>query len=433
MRSISPGKPGKGFFYGWVIVAASTVSVFAGTATAPPLFSVFITPMVSEFGWSRTLISGAHSFGTLLAAFISPLVGRLVDRYGSRWVIATGAVILGSALSSLSQIGNVVGFYLGFGISRAIGQSVMDQASTLAVANWFVRRRPRALSFLNMGRGIGGTLMPILAYAAISSAGWRGGWVAIGFMVIAAGVLPAAIFLRRRPEDIGLTPDGIPAASADPKTLDGTSATHGHDTSEPSFTLRDATKTSAFWILAMAMFVRGMCTPGIVVHMMPYLLSLNIEPSQAAMVVSVFAASLAVGGLFWGSVAQLIQVRYCLVSAFLGATVAVAMLLGLDTATEGFIYAVVFGSSIGGVFTLEGVIWANYFGRASLGAIYGSAMMILLLGITLGPLLAGLSFDLLGSYQAAFLLFDFGYALCATLVFLSRAPRRVLPDPGVAA
>lgn len=412
------------FFYGWIIVAASVFSVFAGTAVAPPSFSVFITPVSEEFGWSRTLTSGALSFGTLVAAFASPLVGRIVDRYGARWVIAGGAVVLGAALGSLSQMGGVVAFYLGFGLSRAIDQSVMGVGSTLAVANWFVRRRPRVLSILNLGRGIGGFVMPLVAFAAMSSfGGWRAGWMAIGLVVILTGVLPAAILLRRRPEDMGLLPDGMqPPNARDPSVS-------VERRPEPTFTFGDAVRTSAFWFLAVAMFVRGLSAPGIVVHTMPYLLGKGIDPAQAATVVSVYAICLALGGLLWGSAAQSLGARRCLAATFVGGAIGVALLLRLTSSGEGFVYAVVFGSSIGGVFTLEGVIWANYFGRASLGAIYGSATMILLVGIALGPLLSGLSYDLLGGYQVAFVLFGLGYILCATLIFLSRPPRR--PSPAV--
>ncbi|MFH1486046.1 MAG: MFS transporter [Chloroflexota bacterium] len=414
------------FFYGWVIVAASSLTVFAATATAPPLFTMFITPMALEFGWSRTLIAGALSFGTVVAALVSPVVGRLVDRYGARWVIAGAVVLFGGALGSLSQVSSVISFYLGFGLSRAIGQSVMDQGSTLSVANWFARRRARALSFINVGRGIGACTMPMLAYAAISNFGWRAGWIAVGCLVVGVAVLPAAVFLRRRPEDMGLTPDGVAATPSRQSSANGAgSAGSVNDAPEPFFALRDARKTIAFWLLATAMFIRGVCTPGIAVHLMPYLLSREIDPSRAVVVVSLYAACLAVGGLLWGAVAQRAQVRHCLAGSLACAALAVAFLLTVGSATEGLIYAVVMGANIGGVFTLEPAIWATYFGRVSLGAIYGAAMAVLLVGIALGPIISGLSFDLLGSYQAAFCVFSLGYALCAVVVFLSRPPSRI--------
>lgn len=407
---------GRKVYYGWIIAGSATFTVLAGTATSPPLFSIFITPISAEFGWGRTAISGAISLGTLVAALLSPLVGRIADRHGPRWVIACGALIMVAALSSLSQMRSLIVFYLAFGLARSIGQAVMEQCSTLAVAKWFIVRRPRALSFINIGRGLGGAILPAIAFSAIAAYGWRGGWLTVAAVVVVAGI-PGVVFLRRRPEDHGLVPDGLTENASRRQTH----SVNIHE--EHSFVFRDALRTPAFWMLATAMFLRGLSTPGIVVHQAAYFLAKGIEASQAAEMVSVYAICLALGGLFWGWMAQRLQPRHCLVSSFLGTLLAVVLLLTLSSPGWGFIYAIVMGWSVGGMFTIEGVIWSSYFGRAAFGAIYGSAMTILLTGITLGPLVAGLSFDLLGSYQAAFAIFGAAYAICAALIFISRPPR----------
>ncbi|MEE9201807.1 MAG: MFS transporter [Dehalococcoidia bacterium] len=413
------------FYYGWVIVGVASLALFAAAATAPPVFTLFIIPMGAEMGWSRTLMAGAVSVGTLATVPVLPLVGRWLDRYGARRVIAVGGLGLGGALISLAYVRGVWGFYIVYGISRMLAQGVLRIASTTAVSNWFIRKRGRAQAVINVGRAVGASVLPLVAFFVMRTYGWRASWLVIGVIVILILVVPAAVFLKRRPEDIGLRPDGLPSED---DSLLGAAPTHFWGARpEPEWTLREALRTPALWLITGAISIRGVAAPGVAVHLMPFLLDRGLEPGVSAAVVSLGAASLAAGGLIWGLLAERARVGYLLAAVSASSAVAIAMLLLTHSAPLAFAYAVMSGVALGGTFTLEVIIWADYFGRRSLGTIQGFTMPFVYVGTALGPLVAGLAYDLAGNYQVVFSTFIAGYFVAAAMLLAAKPPRKTVP------
>ncbi|MDP6100295.1 MAG: MFS transporter [Dehalococcoidia bacterium] len=410
------------FYYGWVIVGVTSMTLFAATSTAPPVFTLFITPMGQEMGWSRTLMSGAVSLGTLAMAPVLPLVGRWLDRYGARRVVAIGGLMLGVSLISLGWVRGVWGFYIAFGISRMLAQGVLRISSTTAVSNWFIRKRGRTQAILNVGRSVGATTLPLIAYFTMQTMGWRVSWMVIGIIVILIVVLPAALFLRRRPEDLGLRPDGLPPevhpADAEPSALPSEA--------EPEWTLQEALRTPALWLITSAIAIRGVAAPGVTIHLMPYLLDQGIDAAVSALAVSVGAACIGIGGMIWGLLAERVRVGYLLASTMASSGVALIILLLTHSAPMAFAYVIVSGLALGGSFTLEVIIWADYFGRKSLGIIQGFTMPFIYIAMAIGPMAAGISYDLAGSYQIAFSAFLFSYFVAAAMMVIARPPRKAL-------
>ena len=192
------------FYYGWVIVACAVAAAFARQGSAVATLSVFVVPMTQEFGWSRGVISGAVSLGGVAGSLVAPLVGRFVDRYGSRLVLSVSAFVIGSAALALSRTTSTLGFYVPYVAARMMFAGPVEVAASTAVAHWFVRRRAQAMSFVVLGSGIGLATMPMVAGVAIGAWGWRTAWVVVALLVWGIGVAPAALLMLRRPEDVGL-------------------------------------------------------------------------------------------------------------------------------------------------------------------------------------------------------------------------------------
>src|SRR5438067_13288206 len=277
-----------GVFYGWVVLGCLCCAGFARQGPAVATLSIFVEPLTREFGWSRTALSGAVSLGGVLAAVMSPLIGPLLDRRGSRLVLCTAVLVNGVALLLLSQTGSLLHFYLLFCLARMNWAGRFDLGIYGALSNWFVRRRNFATSIATLAQQAGLVAMPLLAQLAILQQGWRAGWLAIGAATLLIGFVPAWLLLVRRPEGLGLTPDGGQEAgersAADERLL----------AAEPAFSRRQALHTPAFWLVLLYTALVFPVQAGVSLHQSPFLIELGLSPTIAATVVSMFSLLLSV-------------------------------------------------------------------------------------------------------------------------------------------
>src|SRR5271156_3576884 len=197
------------FFYGWVVLGVLCCAGFARQGPAVSTLSVFVTPLIHDFGWSRTALSGAVSLGGILAAIVSPVIGPFLDRAGSRLVLCYAILTTGVALLLLSLTNSLLMFYLLFCVARMNWASPFELGIYGAVNNWFVARRRFATSVATLAQMAGLVTMPVIAQFAMLRYSWRAGWVAIGVLTLVIGFLPTWLLLLRRPEDVGLHPDGL--------------------------------------------------------------------------------------------------------------------------------------------------------------------------------------------------------------------------------
>jgi MFS transporter, OFA family, oxalate/formate antiporter len=415
------------FFYGWVVLACLCCCGFARQGPAVATLSIFVEPMTSEFGWSRTALSGAVSLGGILAALSSPLIGPLLDRQGARMLLCAAVLLTGVSTMLLSVIQSILGFYLLFCIARMNFAGPFDLGIYGAVNSWFLHRRAIVNAIIGLAQMVGLVLMPLIAHLAMRTDGWRSGWLAVGGTVLSIGLLPAWLVLVRRPEDLGLLPDGRPPA---PGAADGTPA--AVVMAEPHFSRAQALRTPAFWLLSLYTIAVYPVQAGISLHQAPHLLESGLSPSVAATVVSTFSLTAALAGLGFGLVARRLGLRTLLAISGAALGTAALLMLGIASAWQAYLAAGAFGAGIGGITTLLPLAWADYFGRASFGAIRGVALSLQVTAQAAGPLLSGLLRDLSGSYVLSlttFAAFSFFSALIALLIRAPRAPRaRHVPD-----
>jgi MFS transporter, OFA family, oxalate/formate antiporter len=189
------------FYYGWIVLACLCCAGFARQGSAVATLSIFIEPLTREFGWSRTAVSGAVSLGGLLAALISPLIGPLLDRRGSRLVLCLAVLTNGVALLLLALTPSLLIFYVLFCVARMNWAGPFDLGIYGALNNWFLARRTVAASVATLAQMLGLVAMPLIAQIAILHDGWRAGWLALGAVTLVVGFVPVWLFLVRRPED----------------------------------------------------------------------------------------------------------------------------------------------------------------------------------------------------------------------------------------
>ncbi|MEK7216185.1 MAG: MFS transporter, partial [Chloroflexota bacterium] len=411
------------FFYGWVILAVSMAGCFLAAATNQIFMGVMLKPISDDLGWSRTATSGAFTIGTITAGLASALVGPLVDRYGPRIVMPVGAVVSAVLLYALAGIDSVVAFYVFYIAARVISQATLaGVAPTTAMANWFLRRRGRAMGLVNMSLPLGGSVFAFVAPLVMGGiGGWRGvfAWSAVLTLLVA---IPGGVLLRRRPEDVGLLPDGGPAAGS-------TSVGHpqGARAGEPApaYTLREALRTSALWLIIFSQLIAAIAISTFGFHQSSFYTDQGLDVVVATLSVSMYGLAGALSSTAWGFLSERINERWLAMAAFLAGSAMMAFLvLGPLNEPLAITVSLILGFTGRGQGALFSILLARYYGRNSYGAISGFIAPFQMAGLGLGPILGSAIYDGVGSYKGAFTLY-FGFFLAAmALVYLAKAPRR---------
>ena len=398
-------------FYGWwMVLACFAIAFYVGGALFYG-FTAFFEPIVSEFGWSYTQVSLAFSLRGVEMGILAPLTGILVDRFGSKRLIFAGASIVGLALILLSFTHSLSMFYLSFFL-LAIGTS--GCASTVlmtAVAQWFKKNVGKAMGIVTCGFGTGGLLVPLIVWL-IDHYGWRTSLIVLGLSMLALGA-PLSFFIRHKPEQYGYLPDGgkVPDQPADPPD----------DETDEGLPLRKAIRGRNFWILGIAETSRIMIIMAIMTHVMPYLSSLGIPRSSAALVATSIPVLSVTGRFGFGWMADIFDKKLVLIVTH--------CLLGLGILIFSYVHVrwllvpflLLFAPALGGGISLRAVIIREYFGRASFGKLLGMIVGMAAIGSVMGPTAAGWTFDHLGTYRPVWFCFA-GVSLIALILILYIQP-----------
>jgi OFA family oxalate/formate antiporter-like MFS transporter len=406
------------FYYGWIVLAALCCAGFARQGPAVATFSIFVEPLTRDFGWSRAALSGAVSLGGLLAALVLPLIGPLLDRRGSRLVLCVAILVNGVALLLLAFTPSLLVFYLLFCIARMNWAGPFDLGIYGGLNNWFLARRTIAASVATLAQMLGLIAMPLIAQLAIARDGWHAGWFVLGAVVLIVGFVPVWLFLVRRPEDIGLQPDNAgPAISK--------AGTGAASPAEPAFSRQQALRTSSFWLLMLFTVMIYSVQAGVSLHQASHLVQRGLAPNSAALIVSSFSLASAIATIACGFLPRRWPIRYALALAGMLACLGTLLMVGIDSAAEGYLAAGLFGAGIGGMLTLLPVAWADYFGRAHYGAVRGLALSVQVLAQATGPLLSGALYDWTGTYTVSLHCFAVLSAFSILAALAARRPRKL--------
>jgi len=373
-------------FYGWTILAVAGLGIFASGPGQSHTFSVFVGPIGRDLGLSKAAIAGAYGLATLVAAFLLPKMGRLVDRHGARRMTAIVALLLGVACIAFGAVGGLVSLALGFGALRFFGQGSLMMCSANVVAQWFSRKRGFAMGLMALGFAASMAVHPPLGQYLIAQFGWRWAWVILGLTTWLLLLPPVLLLMIDKPEDRGLRPDGeaAPAAGA------GTAAIDGLD-------LPAALRTPTFFLLTAGWFSMAMLVTTLHFYQVSILTAQGVAAAIAARVFPVSALVLAVSMPLVGRMFDRVRTRYVFAAGLLVMAAALFGVTLVDSLPSAIVYAALFGLNNAFSLTMFGYLMPRYFGRKHVGTLQGTGQMVAVVGASLGPLPVGFAFDYLGS------------------------------------
>jgi len=412
-------------FYGWIIVGIVFVTMAIGV-NARTSFSLLFPPILEEFGWDRAIVAGIFSFGFFASALVSPFSGRMVDRRGPRLVIEIGVVILVAGLCLATLAREVWQLYATLGLLVGVGGNLLGYSvQSVILPAWFARKRGLAIGIAFSGVGIGSIVLLPWLQAVIARDGWRFACLALA-LIIAIVLFPLNLLLRRRPQDLGLYPDGDAAPH---ETGRRATANNIVDIAWAStdWTLARAARTARFWWIALGYFSILYAWYAVQVHQTKYLTEIGVSPMQAAWALGLVSLVGIPGQIVFGHVSDRIGREWCWAIGCLGFVICFAALIALRAgASPVLLYTMVIAQGFLGysMTSVFGPIVAEIFEGPHFGAIFGTLMVFAIGGGAVGPWVTGLLHDHTGNYDLAFWIALGFSALSAITIFIA-APRKV--------
>ncbi|MCX6023121.1 MAG: MFS transporter [Chloroflexi bacterium] len=405
------------YFYGWVIVGIAFIANMLSSGTGGYGLGLYIGPMNAELGWSNTSITFGQTLKTWVNGLAGPFLGPRVDKLGARSIMLAGGLLGGASLIMLGFVTETWQYYVLYSGFGALGVAEFGGVVTNAViAKWFVRRRGTAMAYATMGVSMGGTLLVPLTQLFITLWGWRMAWILTGILIWILLVPTAYFFMKNKPEDLGLHPDGDAGA---PGTPGGRAASQ-----EISWTFREAVRTRSMWLAVIAFNLGGMGLSAMLLHNPRIIASKGFSPEVAAGYASFFAFMALVSKPAWGYLMDRYPMRYVNMGVYLGSFLGLAFMFVAEQSPVMMIgYAVVFGFFIGATPMIAPMTWSNYYGRAFAGTIQGSLTPIQMVSSSLAPLWAAFIVDRTNSYDIAIWTYMGAYLIAATFMFFASKPQ----------
>jgi MFS family permease len=364
-------------YEGWRVAAASGAATFFSSFLVYT-FAVFLTPLTTEFAWSRELVASAFGLMGITVAAMSPVFGYLLDRVGILRVALPCMAALGLAFVSLSLLAGqqwqLYATYTFFGI---VGAGLSPTGYARAVSAWFEKRRGIAIAIVISGSAVAAIVQPPVVQAVIDRIGWRSAYAAIGVSILAIACPTLALFVRERPAAASFRSPGSAGAS-----------------------LADGLRSSVFWTLVIVFFASAVATNGVVVHLAALLTDRGVQAGRAALVISTMGAASLAGRLATGwLVDRFFATRVSFVMLSLTA-LGTFLLAGADSFAAGALAAGLIGFGMGGEYDVTPYLLSRYFGLRAFGTLYGIAFAAAAAAGAVGPVLLGRAFDATGSYES---------------------------------
>lgn len=402
-------------FYGWRIVAAAAGIQFLHAGLLLQAFGAYVAVLSEERGWSKTALSGGAALQSIEGALLGPALGWLIDRFGPRAMVQVGIVVFGLGFIALSQIDTLGGFYAAI-LVIAVGASFSGYFPlSVTLVHWFQRQRARSLSFMGLGLAAGGIAVPLVGWV-MQTYGWRTTAFASGVLTILIG-WPLSRVLRREPADVGETVDGLapspaaedPAAAEEPRGRE--------------FSARQALRTRAFWLLALAHGFALLVVSAVNVHAISHMKEgLGYSLAQASLVITLMTVAQAGGVLMGAAVGDRWEKRHVAAACMLGHMLGLLMLTYATHPVMVAAFAILHGMAWGLRGPFMQAIRADYFGLQAIGMIMGLSAFIISIGQVGGPMVAGYLADLTGNYRGGFTLLAVVAGSGSLLFLMARKP-----------
>jgi MFS family permease len=413
------------FYYGWIVVGVVFVTMAVGV-NARTAFSLFLPPVLDEFGWDRGVTAGAFSFGFLISAVLSPTLGRLMDRSGPRVVMLLGVAATAAGLLLATRVSEPWHLYLTLGVLVGAGSVCLGYSGqALFLPSWFERRRGFAIGIAYAGVGVGSIVLLPWLQEMIATSGWRSAGWTLGLVVLIV-VAPLNLLLRRRPQDLGLVPDGDAAPTPNAP------AARRSNVVDPQWaavdwTLARAMRTGRFWWIVVGYFCCLYAWYAVQVHQTRYLIDIGYSAADAALALGVISLAGIPGQIGFGHLSDRVGREPVWAIGCVGFAVTYLVLLWLPSSPNMvLLYLMVLAQGFLGysVTSVLGAIPTEIFEGRHYGSIFGTLMLGGIAGGAVGPWVTGLLHDWRGDYVAAWWLAVLVSVLSAYAIYRA-APRKV--------
>ncbi|MDY6824925.1 MAG: MFS transporter [Thermodesulfobacteriota bacterium] len=410
-------------YYGWHIVAVAFAANFMAVGTGLYAFNAFLEPVCQAREWSRTQVSIALMLGTPCGLLAQLVYGTLILRLGVKRLMVFGAVTAGLAFMLIFRATHLWQFYLLYMLLYVGNGAYGGIVANAAVSNWFVKKRGKALGIATAGMTLSGAVLPFAAMLMIFHMGMEAAAIFIGAAILAVAPL-ALLVIVNWPEDRGLLPDGEPhdedSGTTDPfadglstgiaspglplKPVASMDTGNTRDNDQFHWPLSRLIRTPAFWKLGGAYAMTLIGVVGVMSQMKPRFVDIGFSDTTAMGMMAVAALAGTAGKYIWGLFCDFFPAAR--VAAAMMAVNAVGLVVALIAHSMAgmVIFVLIFGFAMGGVMSTYPAIVADFFGRRAFPAVYRFMALFLILQM-LGFVIAGLSFDLTGSYDAAYAVF----------------------------
>ncbi|MFQ6027439.1 MAG: MFS transporter [Dehalococcoidia bacterium] len=397
MKQFLDGNPP--LYYGWYMVATCFFIAFL-TVGARNSFGIFVVPMTEEFGWNRTTISIAAALGFLVNGVTQPFLGNVFDRFSGRRVILTGLIVIGLASISLSFTFHILFLIFMFGFVMATAMSGPSMTNTMALlSKWFRRQRATAVALNAAGGSVGGLLIVPFAMYLLQATNWRVTWATMGLIVLLVAVPLAYFFLRNNPSDLGLHIDG------DREPTEGAALEAKEERRRGPFEVdrwRHSFHTPPMWQISAAYVVCGISTGIIATHFVPFALDRGVSPGMAATIFGLMMGLNALGGVGAGVLSDRFHRKNVLAFVYLVRGIGFMLLVFIPSSMGLWAFAVLAGFSWVASVPLTSALTADVYGLRTLGTISGVVFLCHQIGSFGSIMLAGVLYDLTGSYTLPF-------------------------------
>lgn len=401
-------------FYGWWIVsAAGGIQMLSGLLWMQS-YGAYVVLLQDDFGWSKTLVAGAFALTRIESGILGPLQGWLTDRFGPKAVLRVGIIIFGIGFILFSQIDSLLTFYLAFALI-AVGSSIGGFATVMvSLVNWFSRHRSKAIAISQLGYSFGGLAVPVVILC-LQAFGWRTTALISGLIVLAVG-LPLAQVVRHRPGDHGEVPDGLVAPP------DDNNGETGYADPRRDFTARQAMKTPAFWLISVGHACALLTVSAVMVHLVPHLTEgLDYSLPLAGLVVSLMTGFQMLGQVGGGYLGDHFNKQIIAIVCMVAHSLALLLVAYATLPIMVIAFAILHGLAWGIRGPLMVALRADYFGTSSFGTIMGFSSLVVMLGMSTGPIFAGYMADVYGNYQVSLAILA-GAAFLGSFCFLAATP-----------
>ena len=411
LRKWTPKTP---FYYGWVVLGVSAMGTYLSNASSTVTMAGIQGYILNDTGWDRYTLSSAVTIGTFGSALLTPLFGRLADKYGPRLIMPLISIFIGVCFYFLSGATSVLQFFVFYILARAIGTpALISIVPRTAVVNFFYEKRNLALGIQSAFRPMSGGLSIQIISMIATRYNWRNAYKFFslyGFL----SIIPLFLFLRKTPESIGLLPDGKPIRDEN----NDQKITH----KEYSWDFDKAIKTKALWLLSISQFLTMMVMGVVGFQFVPYL---NDSGMSLRLAATAWSCSIVMDAIFnpvWGLLGDKFSPRSVLICATPLAALVTSVFLVIDGGILAFMFVAIWGAFIGGLEVLGGMLIANYYGRNSFGTISGVLMPFQVGGLGLGPLTGTFLFKTFSGYSAVFFFAVCAYLMAGFLIVFARKP-----------